>query len=81
MTVVGLDEVIFWELEVDFKVLLGPDGPDTVDGGVVGSTVLQSVCTDVGGANKVLFSINVFTGIINYLSKALVEYPSSILAL
>ena len=59
MTVVGLDEVIFWELEVDFKVLLGPDGPDTVDGGVVSSTVLQSVCTDVGGANKVLFSINV----------------------
>ena len=59
MTVVGLDEVIFWELEVDFKVLLGPDGPDTVDGGVVSSTVLQSVCTDVCGANKVLFSINV----------------------
>jgi hypothetical protein len=54
VTVVGLNEVVLWKLEVDLEVLLGPDCPHAVDGGVVRAAVLQSVGADVGGADKVL---------------------------
>ena len=54
MTVIGLDEMIFWELEVDFKILFSSDGPDTINWSVVGSTVVQSVCTYVGCTNEIL---------------------------
>jgi hypothetical protein len=54
VAVVWLDEVIFWELNVNFEVFLGSDGPHAIDGGVVGPAVLQPVGTDVGSADEVL---------------------------
>lgn len=54
MTVVRLHKVIFRKLEVDLEVFLSPDGPDAVDGRVVGAAVLQSVGADVGSADEVL---------------------------
>ena len=54
MTVVWLNEMIFWELDVDFEVLLGPDRPNAVDWSVVGSTVIQTVSTDVRRSDEVL---------------------------
>ena len=54
MTVIRLNKMIFWELEVDFEVLLSSDGPHTINWSVIGSTVVQSVGTDVGCANEIL---------------------------
>ena len=54
MTIVWLNEMVFWELDVDFEVLLGPDRPNTVDWCVVGSTVIQTVSTDVRRSDEVL---------------------------
>ena len=54
MTVVGLDKVVLWKLEVDLEVFLGSDGPDAIDGRVVGAAVLQSVGADVGRADEIL---------------------------
>lgn len=54
MTVVGLNEMIFWELYVDLEVFLGPDRPNAVNRSVVGSTVIQTVSTDICRSNEVL---------------------------
>ena len=54
MTVVRLNKMIFWKLEVDLEVFLGSDGPDAVDGRVVRAAVVQPVGADVGSADEVL---------------------------
>ena len=54
MAIVGLVELILWELKVDHVVFLNPYGPDTIDGGVVRLAVVNAVHTDVGGPDEVL---------------------------
>ena len=48
--------MIFWELDVDFKVLFRPNGPNAVNGRVVGEAVIDSILTDVRGSDEVLES-------------------------
>ncbi len=56
MAVVWLNEMIFWELYVDFEVFLRSDRPDAINRSVVGSTVLQTVSTDVCSSDEVLIN-------------------------
>ena len=48
--------MILWELDVDFEVLLGPNGPNAVDGRVVCEAVINAILTDVRGSDEVLES-------------------------
>ncbi len=54
VAIIGVLQLVFSELDVNLKVPLGTDGPDTIHRTVVGQTVIDAVRADVGRAYKVL---------------------------